>query len=183
MSVADLRAAADTGWSGADRSDPAPTLAYFTNLLADHPADPLALYHLARANDWSGRPEVAAPLYERAFAAGLPDPELRRGLTSYGSSLRNLSRAAESVEVLTTAAARYPDDPLIPCYLALALHSAGRTADALATALELALGHLPHPELQANRWALGNYAAALRTGTWTPDGGSALRLRTPPTPA
>jgi predicted Zn-dependent protease len=182
MSVAELRAAAESGWTRAVRSDAGPTVAYFERLLAEHPDEPLALYHAARANDYAGAPDRAAPLYERAFAAGLSGTELRRGLTSYGSTLRNLDRAGDAVAVLSAAAEQFPHDPLVRCYLALALHSAGRTADALATMLELALGHLADGELQANRWALANYAAALRTGTWSPDAGAALDIPTAASP-
>jgi tetratricopeptide (TPR) repeat protein len=179
MSEDGLRDAAATGWAAAAREDPGPTVAYFSALLERHPASALALYHLARANDYAGDPAVAAPLYERAFAAGLSGDELRRGLTSYGSTLRNLGRAPEAVAVLARAVADFPADPLLRCYLALALHSSGQPAHALATMLELALAQLADPELQANRWALANYAAALRNGTWSPDGGAALNIATP----
>jgi tetratricopeptide (TPR) repeat protein len=168
--MTDLRTAAERGWAAASRDDAAPTVAYFERLLAEHPSSGLALYHCARAHDYAGEPDRAAPLYERAFAAGLPDFELRRGLTSYGSTLRNLGRAGEAVEVLERARERFPKDALLRCYLALALHTAGREADALATMLDLALAHVEDPELQVNRWALGNYAAALRNGYWSPDG-------------
>jgi tetratricopeptide (TPR) repeat protein len=174
-----VRAAARAGWESAARSNPAPTVAYFEELLAAHPTEPLALYHAARAHDYAGEPQLAAPLYERAFAAGLSGDELRRGLTSYASTLRNLGRAPEAVSVLLSAASQFPADVLVRCYLALALHSAGRTGDSLATMLEAVLGALADPELQANRWALANYAAALRTGAWTPDGGAALGIPTP----
>src|SRR4051812_31349618 len=99
MSVDELRQGAEPGWAEAVRADPGPTVAYFEDLLARHPDSALALYHCARANDYAGNPAAAAPLYERAFAAGLPDPELRRGLTSYGSTLRNLGRPADAVEI------------------------------------------------------------------------------------
>jgi tetratricopeptide (TPR) repeat protein len=179
MSIDGLRTAAAEGWAAADRDDPAPTLAHFTGLLTDHPRAALALYHYARAHDWAGRPEVAVPRYEEAFAAGLSGAELRRGLTSYGSALRNLGRVDESVAALTRAAGEFPDDALIRCYLALALHGSGRHPEALATMLEVVLAKLADPEVQANRWALANYAAALRSGEWTPDGGAALRIPIP----
>ncbi len=158
------------GWGGARREDPAPTVAYFEKLLFEYPEEPLALYHCARAHDFAGAPERAGPLYERAFAAGLAGEELRRGLTSYGSTLRNLQRYEDAVQILGQAYHQFPGDALIPCYLALAMHSAGRPGQAVALMLDVALEHINDPELQANNWALSNYAAALRRGYWTPDG-------------
>lgn len=178
MSTADenLRAAVRQGWTAARRAEPTPTVEYFEELLAQHPGDASALYHCARAHDFAGEPQLAAPLYERAFAAGLSGPDLRRGLTSYGSTLRNLERFDEAVAALERAHARFPDDVLVLCYLALALHSAGQPARALAHALDLILARIDDPDLHANRWALGNYAAALLHGSWSPDGATSLEL-------
>lgn len=172
----DLRAAARQGWEAARRADPAPTIRYFERLLAQHPDSAFVRYHCARAHDYAGEPHLAAPLYEQAFAAGLSGTELRRGLTSYGSTLRNLKRFDEAVAALERAHRLFPDDVLILCYLALALHSAGQSARALAHMLDLTLARDSDPDLRANRWALGNYAAALVHGSWSPDGAESLEL-------
>lgn len=158
----DLRTAATEGWATADRADPQPTVTYFKELLAQHPSEILALYHCARAHDWAGEPHLAVPLYERAFGGGLDGPELCRAMNSYGSALRNLGRHDDAVAVLEDAHRRFPEDLLIPCYLALALHGAGRSAHALALMIELARDHIDDPDIRANHWPLGNYAAALR---------------------
>jgi tetratricopeptide (TPR) repeat protein len=168
----DLRAAATRGWAHAERANPVPTIRYFQRLLAEHPEEALALYHCARAHDYAGQPDKAARLYEQAFAAGLSGEERRRGLTSYGSTLRNLERYDDAVAILNQARCEFPDDVLVCCYLALALHSAGRPANALALMVEVTLDRVDDSELQANRWALGNYAAALRNGYWSPDSGA-----------
>ncbi|MEV4517216.1 tetratricopeptide repeat protein [Dactylosporangium sp. NPDC049525] len=181
MSASDdqLRASVRQGWQAARRADPAPTVRYFEELLAQHPDSAFARYQCARAHDFAGEPHLAAPLYEQAFAAGLPRAELRRGLTSYGSTLRNLERFDEAVTVLERAHSLFPDDVLILCYLALALHSAGQPARALACLLDLIMARVDDPDLHANRWALGNYAAALIHGTWSPDGAKSLELLGP----
>lgn len=175
----DLHAAADRGWQLARRADPAPTVRYFERMLAQHPGSAIVLYHCARAHDYAGEPDLAAPLYEQAFAAGLSDTELRRGLTSYGSTLRNLQRFDEAVAALERAHRLFPDDALVLCYLALALHSAGQPARALAYMLDLTLARNDDPDLYANRWALGNYAAALLHGAWSPKGARSLELTGP----
>src|SRR5690242_8458527 len=102
MSTTDdeLRETARQVWAQARRDDPAPTVRRFEELLAGHPGSALALYHCGRAHDYAGEPTLAAPLYERAFAAGLSDVELRRAMVSHGSTLRNLGRVAEAVAAL-----------------------------------------------------------------------------------
>jgi tetratricopeptide (TPR) repeat protein len=175
----DLRNAARRGWQVARRADPTPTVRYFERMLAQHPDSAIVRYHCARAHDYAGEPHLAAPLYEQAFAGGLSGTELRRGLTSYGSTLRNLDRFDEAVAALERAHHLFPDDVLILCYLALALHSAGQPARALAQMLDLAMARNDDPDLRANRWALGNYAAALLHGSWSPNGAKSLELTGP----
>jgi tetratricopeptide (TPR) repeat protein len=171
----DLHAAASRGWEVASRADPTPTVRYFERILAQHPDSAIARYHCARAHDYAGEPHLAVPLYEQAFAAGLSSTELRRGLTSYGSTLRNLKRFDEAVAALERAHHLFPDDALTSCYLALALHSSRQQARALAHMLDLTLARNDDPDLQANRWALGNYAAALLHGSWSPNGATSQR--------
>jgi tetratricopeptide (TPR) repeat protein len=175
----DLRNTAREAWATAVRADPSPTVRYFQQLLADNPGSAFASYQCARAHDYAGAPDLAAPLYEQAFAAGLSGTELRRGLTSYGSTLRNLERFDEAIAALERAHRLFPDDVLVICYLALALHSSGRSARALAHLLDLTMAHETQPDLEAGRWALGNYAAALVRGEWSPDGVSTLELTGP----
>jgi tetratricopeptide (TPR) repeat protein len=175
----DLHAAARRGWEVARRANPTPTVRYFERMLAQHPDSAIARYHCARAHDYTGEPHLAAALYEQAFAAGLSGTELRRGLTSYGSTLRNLERFDEAVTALDRAHHLFPDDVLVLCYLVLALHSAGQPARALAHLLDLTLARNDDADLQANRWALGNYAAALLHGSWSPNGAKSLELTGP----
>jgi tetratricopeptide (TPR) repeat protein len=175
----DLHAAARRGWEAARRADPAPTVRYFERMLTEHPHSAVARYHCARAHDYAGEPHLATPLYEQAFAAGLSGTDLRRGLTSYGSTLRNLGRFEEAVAALEQAHRLFPDDVLVLCYLSLALHDAGQPAHALAQLLDLILARIDDPDLRANRWALGNYAAALLRGSWSPDGAQSLELTGP----
>lgn len=179
MSEPDLRAAVRQGWAGAQRATPGPTVRYFERLLDEHPDSATALLHCARSHDFAGEPRLAAPLYERALAAGLSGAPLRRCLANYGSTLRNLERYTESVRIMRSAHDQFPDDALVTCYFALALHSAGEQARALSLVLDLALAKIEQPDLVANRWALGNYAAALETGSWRADGAASLELTGP----
>lgn len=117
MSISDheLRDAVEQGWAAARRENPAPTVAYFQRLLTQFPENPMALHHCARSHNFAGEPDLAAPLYERAFAAGLSGDERRRGLTSYGSTLRNLEQFDQAIAALETAHQWFPEDALIIC--------------------------------------------------------------------
>lgn len=170
----EMRAVARRGWRVALRADPAPTVRYFEEFLAANPNSAFVRYHCARAHDYAGEAHLAAPLYEEAFAAGLSGTELRRGLASYGSTLRNLGRFDEAVSALELGHRTFPEDVTIVCYLALALYSAGQSARGLALMLDLTLARNDDPDLRANQWALGNYTAAVLSGTWSPDGAESL---------
>lgn len=177
MSTVDIRAAAAEGWAVARPDDPTPTVEYFTRLLADNAQDPVALWNCARAHDFSGRPERALPLYQQAFAAGLDGDDLRRAFTGHGSTLRNLGRTGEAVGLLGEGHWRFPDDPLIRCYLALAMHSDGSSAAAVAMLIDLVVERVEDPDVAAGARSLRNYAAALRNGYWSPEGGRGAAAR------
>lgn len=172
LSTEDLRRTAADAWAEAQRDAPAPTVRFFESLLEHNPDAPIALFHRARSLDFSGRPDLALPFYEAAFEAGLDGDELRHAFAGRGSTLRNLGRMEESVEILGEGHWRFPEDAVIQCYLALAMHSAGRSAPALALMVDLAVERIDDPDLTTGARSLRNYAAALRNGYWTPDGGA-----------
>lgn len=167
MQIDQFERAVEAGWSTAVRGDERPTVEHFAALLERYPDDPRALFEAACAYDWGGRPDDAAPLYERAFAAGLTGDRLRRAMLQYGSTLRNLDRAAEAVAVLERARVRYPDSDAVRAFLALALRDADRADDAIADLLDLALDRIESADFTRYQWALRHYAAALRRGYWS----------------
>lgn len=66
-------------WAAVDDHDADDFLAKVTALTAELPPDhPVALFELACANDSTGHPEQAAPLYQQALAAGLTGCRRRR---------------------------------------------------------------------------------------------------------
>jgi tetratricopeptide (TPR) repeat protein len=138
------RAVAEVWATAGERSDD-DVIAAIGLLAADRPdGDPAALYERASAHDYAGQEALAEPLYRAALDAGL-DPERRpRAVIQLASTLRNLGRPAESVELL-----RSDDDALDDlgdarmAFLALALMDAGRPAEALRHALTALAEHLP----------------------------------------
>jgi hypothetical protein len=107
------------------------------------------------------RQAEAVPVYEQAFAAGLSGDDLRRGLIQYGSTLRNAGRFDDAVTALQRADDQFPGHDSVTAFLALALTSAGRAAEAVARLIILALDRIGGDDLGHYQRALRQYAADL----------------------
>jgi tetratricopeptide (TPR) repeat protein len=146
-----------------DRENMAPTVAALRELLAEHPDDPHVLYEAGGAYDTAGDEATAAGYYERALAAGLTGDTLRRCLLQFGSTLRNLDRFDESLEVLERALAEFPDSESVRVWHALSLHAAGRSDAAVAELMELAANRIRTPDLLRYEAAVRGNAGYLRS--------------------
>jgi tetratricopeptide (TPR) repeat protein len=143
----DWRERVDAVWAAAtDKNtdeNEAETVAAITALAAERPDDAVALFELAGAYDYSGEEAAAEPLYRRALDAGLDEPYQGRAVIQLASTLRNLGRFDEAVELLDTL----PDDHALKdaasAFMALTLSSMGRDRAALATALDALARYLP----------------------------------------
>lgn len=116
-------------------------------------------YRRGCEHDRSGREAEAIPEYERALELGIEGSDRRGALLGLGSSLRNVKRNEDAVVILRRAVSEFPGDANLRCFLALALHSAGRNTESVATLLDLALEHAPVDDY---RRALTHYAGELR---------------------
>lgn len=130
--------------------------------------DSRSVYLQACAHDRLGEEAEAMPLYEHALALGLEGGDRRGAMIGLGSSLRNVGRAADGVEVLARAADENPGDAAVEAFLALALLSAGRSVDAVRTLLGSVLRHAPVGEYARS---LGAYRAALLESESSTEGG------------
>ncbi|WP_449281375.1 tetratricopeptide repeat protein [Leucobacter sp.] len=155
---ADWQTRVDLVWADASAS-PDAVIARLAALAAELDADdPRGPFELGGAYDSAGHEAEAAQQYARAVELGLAGPARAELDVQYASTLRNLGRAEEAVEMLR-ASDRDPELGAAPdAFLALALHSAGRPDEALSVALEALIPHLPRYQ----RSLLG-YAAELRT--------------------
>jgi Flp pilus assembly protein TadD len=115
----------------------------------------------AVACDRAGREEEAIPHYEAALRLGLADDLVPGAMLGLGSSLRNVGRADEAVELLVEACARFPDDAALSLFHALALSTAGRCEEAFASVFRLAATRIDTAEVVRYRRALDEYAAEL----------------------
>ncbi|MFI6032772.1 tetratricopeptide repeat protein [Streptomyces sp. NPDC051315] len=128
-------------------------------LVAELPeGSPLGPFERACAWDSTGHSDRAVPLYREALALGLDGYRGRRARIQLSSSLRNIGRPEEGVELLTPELDAPPDelDDAVRATLALCLSSLGRDREGLALVLEALAGHLPR-----YRRSMTNYARAL----------------------
>jgi hypothetical protein len=113
---------------------------------------------LAYEADSAGRENEALGHYRRAFELGIPDEELPAASLGFGSTLRNVGSVGESVDVLSDAVERFPEHRALRVFLAYALWSAGRQADAMRALVEAFYVGEPAPELERYRRAITGYA-------------------------
>ncbi|MBK0420568.1 tetratricopeptide repeat protein [Leucobacter sp. CSA2] len=156
----ELRAQLDEVFAARDRSNMAPTIDAFLNVLEQHPGDPEALYEVGGAYDTDGQEAEAAGYYQRAIEAGLQGKWLRQCYLQYGSTLRNLGRYPESLALLDEGLAAFPDSESLKVFRALTLHAMGSVDAALGSMLVLVADRLRTDEIL-------RYEAAIRgNGTY-----------------
>ena len=146
-------------WETLDDQAPEAFVAQLDVVLAElPPGSPIALFERGSAQDSTGHPERAVPLYGAALAAGLTGLRRRRAVIQMASSLRNLGDPARAADMLT-AELGSADDELsgaVRAFLALALVDLGREREAVAVSLSALSRYLP----RYNR-SLAWYAAHL----------------------
>lgn len=113
-----------------------------TALAAHRPGTPEAEFELGSAYDFAGREAEAEPRYRAALAGELDEARRPRAVIQLASTLRNLGRPEESLELLGDSLPdRYADAQA--AFTALALLDAGREREAALTALGALAGRLP----------------------------------------
>ncbi|HKW81266.1 MAG TPA: tetratricopeptide repeat protein [Casimicrobiaceae bacterium] len=145
-----------TLWSAIDDYEPAAFVAEIDALAAElPPTSAVGQFERASAQDSTGHPDLAVPLYRAALDAGLTGLRRRRATIQLASSLRNLGSPVKAVELLA-AEANQPSDELdgaVRAFLALALADLGREREALATSLDALSRYLPRYNRSLARYA------------------------------
>jgi len=131
-------------------------------LVARFPVNPRAHFVLGGTYDFQDRETEALPPYRRAWELGLAGDDVPRFYVQYGSTLRNVGQFEEAVRVLQEGRTRFPRNAAIRAFLALALGSAGRPDEALATALSIVIEDSAPVNLHGYERALREYVAALQ---------------------
>lgn len=143
-------------WADAPRHAASSVVKRIDALVDERPDDdPVALFEAASARDYADREADAEPLYRRALDYGLPDGLVSRARIQLASTLRNLGRPQEALDLLQSVP---PTDPLADsarAFLALTLIDLGEPTLAARLAIETLAPHLP-----AYRTAIARYALA-----------------------
>jgi len=146
-------------WKSIDDHEPDEFVAQLNVLVAElPPGSAIGLFERGAAQDSTGHPELAVPLYRVALEAGLTGLRRRRAVIQLSSSLRNLGNAEQAAALLTKEL-QAPSDELdgaVHAFLALALVDLGREREAVALSLMALSKYLP----RYNR-SLARYAEAL----------------------
>ena len=125
-------------------------------LVAELPAaSAVGLFERASAQDSTGHPDSAVPLYEAALEAGLAGSWRRRAIIQMASSLRNLGHPEQAVDLLTAELHASSDelDGAVRAFLALALVDLGREREAVAVSLTALSHYLPRYNRSLARYA------------------------------
>jgi len=153
-------------WSAIDSYEPHAFVAQIDALAAELPSgSAIGLFERASAQDSTGHPDAAVPLYRAALNAGLAGLRRRRATIQLASSLRNLGNPVQAADLLL-AELHAPADELdgaVRAFLALALVDLGREREAVGISLAALSKYLP----RYNR-SLARYASAIAV---TPGGG------------
>jgi hypothetical protein len=143
-------------WSTIDACEPDAFVARMDALASELPShSAVGLFERGSAQDSTGHPDIAVPLYRAALSAGLTGLRRRRATIQLASSMRNLGNAQEAVDLLS-AEARITSDELdgaVQAFLALSLADLGREREALAISLVALSRYLPRYNRSLARYA------------------------------
>lgn len=119
------------------------------------PHSAVGLFERGSAQDSTGHPDLAVPLYRAALDAGLTGLRRRRATIQLASSMRNLGNAREAVDLLAAEARATSDelDGAVHAFLALSLADLGREREALAISLTALSRYLPRYNRSLARYA------------------------------
>lgn len=126
------------------------------------PDDAEVQYQAGWVHDYLGLEVEATPLYERALALGLPEPQLEGLVLALGSTYRNVGRIDDARALLRRGVRDYPGNEAMRCFLALAELSAGNGPEALALAFDVILATSGSADIDRYRRALAAYRDELR---------------------
>jgi tetratricopeptide (TPR) repeat protein len=143
-------------WHAFDTYEPGAFVEQMRRLVAELPASSaVGAFELACAQDSTGHPDLAVPLYRAALQAGLAGIRRRRANIQLASSLRNLGQPEQAAELLAAEIGAASDelDGAVRAFLALALADLGREREAFAHSLAALSTYLPRYNRSLARYA------------------------------
>jgi hypothetical protein len=143
-------------WKAIDNYEPDAFVAQIDALALELPPhNAVGLFERGSAQDSTGHPDLAVPLYRAALNAGLTGLPRRRATIQLASSMRNLGNAQEAADLLAAEAEGTSDelDGAVQAFLALALADLRREREALAISLTALSRYLPQYKRSLARYA------------------------------
>jgi tetratricopeptide (TPR) repeat protein len=137
-------------------------IAHFQQVVEQFPNDSRAHFEYGGAFDCAGREAEAIPHYYRAMEMGLAGNDLPRLYVQLGSSLRNVGKIEEAIQLLNEGCQRFPDQPALQMFRAFALYSAGRHAESAVDLMELAIAHIQTADMQTYQRAIRLYTDEIK---------------------
>lgn len=143
----------DVLWAESDRLGPQGVMDAMDALAADAPDPALALFERGGSRDSAGLEAEAEPLYRAALAAGLPDDERAQCTIQLASTLRNLGRPDEGLDLLATIDPDHPYAGAAAAFRALTLTSLDRPVEAVRELLHALAPTLPRYQRSVRAYA------------------------------
>jgi hypothetical protein len=142
----------DDVWSRADELGDQGVMDAIDALAASAPDPGLAAFERGGSRDSAGLEAEAELLYREALALGLPDSERAQCTIQLASTLRNLGRAGESLDLLSTT---FPAEYVgaAAAFRALALASLDRPVDGVRELLHALAPTLPRYQRSVRAYA------------------------------
>jgi len=153
----DWQSKVDAVWARADEIGDQGVIDAIDALADDAPDPGLALFERGGSRDSAGLETEAEPLYRAALAAGLPENERAQCTIQLASTIRNLGRPEEALELLATIPPTHEYAAAAAAFTALTLASLGRPTDGLRVVL-----HALAPTLPRYQRSVRGYADELR---------------------
>lgn len=132
MTIKEIHALRDSG-------DDQGYLAAAQQFARENPNDVSAQIEGAYASDSVGTEEDAIGYYDRAWELGVPAEIEKNFLVGYGSTLRNVGRTRESINLFDLAVERHPEFAPLFVFRALSLHADGQNDLAMSSACNAVL--------------------------------------------
>jgi hypothetical protein len=143
----------DAVWARADELGDQGVMDAIDALAVDAPDAGLALFERGGSRDSAGLETEAEPLYRAALAAGLPEDERAQCTIQLASTIRNLGRPEESLELLATIPPDHGYAAAAAAFTALTLASLGRPTEGLRLVLHALAPTLPRYQRSVRGYA------------------------------
>ena len=146
MELAEWEGAIEEVWDRASSLADEELRSSIATLAEEYPeADGGALFEVAGSWDSTGHSVKAIPIYQQALELGLSEEKRRQAVIQMASSMRNVGRFGDALELLVNESTDSGDglDDAVVAFRSLVMSDVGLTREALSDVLAALAPHLP----------------------------------------